>query len=1146
MKHVRDQGMKTIAVTDHGTMAGSLICYQEGKSQGVNVIWGCEAYITHQPDDDPNPRTKDNHHLVLLAQTEEGLRNLFHLRFLSGGNFHYKPRIWIEHLRQHNQGLIALSACMGSEIQRVGGWDGEKFTQEDRMREAVVRYHEIFGERYYLELQDNHLPQQDAYNAFLVAIGKELGIPRVVTADAHYTRKEDQETHAFIMAAQLGKTWDEYRSSDEMKYGPYFYLRSAEEMLEAARRCGDESAFWNACEIGKMCREVHPRLNQHAFPRYNQRKDPDYADVMEGVEEELDNTSYFQRKCWVGLRRLGLDSHEEYRRRLEMEIEVISSMKFPDYFLVLAFVLDPRVNGGIKAGPGRGSAGGSLAAYCLGITKVDPVKHALYFERFLNPSRVSLPDVDVDIERDRREEFIQFLVREFGYEHVFQIGAYSTLKGKGAISAAQRVLGYPVALSRRASSLYPAAMQGKEYKLDQALQMSRELAEMSRDGGEGQEMIRWAKALEDRPKSCTIHASGVCITPEPAYKYLPLARDKTGKLVVSDCDMIAVEKYGPVKYDFLGLVTLDALERAVALVQQRHGVSVDVWNLPEGDPKTYELLQQGRTTALFQLESSGMQKLLQQVRPCSLEDISLVLALYRPGPLASPEFQSFLDYKAGRRELSYLHPDLEPFLKPTGGLMVYQETVMNIAVKMAGYTLPEADNLRKIMGKKKPEEMAQQQSKFVDGCVRNGYTQGFADRLFQDIAAFAAYGFNKAHSVAYAMITEATAYLKAHYTAEFMCAMLQVTEDSETLSIYLNECVQWGISVSPPSVNLSQEDFTVISAKEIVYGLRNISALSKGVAQALIKERETGGAFISLHDMLRRVKLNSKQYEALIHAGALDCFGMTRQTLAANVVKQRDYLAAMTKYQEKYEAWCVKHAAWKALHDEAEKIPKKKDRPKIGAEPKPPKDVSFVEFVHMPEYPPLQLFAMEYQYLGAFVSGHPLDNLKDQGVLARNISEAKQLELDSFRTMAVLTAVENKTSRKKKPLITMSFADKTGTLSCVCFGKLAEEYYGKLSPGDVLQADIELEVDASGDTVIYSGIVKSLRVIGDRSSLDIKTYACNLTSANVNKLQREVEAATVMDRRVTLRLHGSDRRTVVVLGPVETNSAVLHTLQSLR
>lgn len=868
--------MPALAITDHGNLFGVIEFYRAAVKKGIKPVIGCEAYIA------PGSRLdkKDNHgipnasfHLILLAANNKGYKNLIKLvsaAHLEG--FYYRPRIDKELLARHSEGLIALSSCLKGEIpyRLLEG------REEDALR-AAGDYIDIFGkDNFYFELQENKIKEQERVNKGLVALSKRLGVQVVATGDCHYLKRDDAKAHEILLCIQTGSNIND---PQRMKFSTdEFYMKSPEEMHRAFAEIPE--AVLNTGEIAKRC-GVEIDLGKFMLPVY---------DVPEGYTRERFLQELVHRGLKERLREEGGGEIAEYEARLQEELRVINTMGYAGYFLVVWDFINYAKEHSIPVGPGRGSAAGSLVAYCLKITDLNPLKYGLLFERFLNPERISMPDIDIDFCMDKRDRVIQYVTEKYGSDHVAQIITFGTMAARGVIRDVGRALNIPYADVDRVAKLVP---EGPNVKLEEAIRSEPKLKELMSTDIRIKELMEYALSLEGLTRHASTHAAGIVISKEPLTEYVPLSRG-TNDEVVTQFAMEDIEKIGLVKFDFLGLKTLTVIDHTVRLINQSQIVQsqtgqsrsetdrFDAKKIPLDDPATYEILSSGNTAGIFQLESMGMRDILVKIKPDRFEDLIAILALYRPGPIGSGMVDDYIKRRRGIVPVKYEIPELKEILKETHGVIVYQEQVMKIANVLAGFSLGEADILRRAMGKKDPETMAELKERFITGAKGKGIPEKKAEKLFDQIEYFAGYGFNKSHSAAYALVSYQTAYLKAHYPVEYMAAMLTCEMGKmDKITAGIRECKEMGIDILPPDVNESDRDFTV-SGRAIRFGLVAIKNVGESAIESIIATREEGGRFKSIFDFCKRVdlrKVNKRTIESLIKSGAFDTLKARRSQL---------------------------------------------------------------------------------------------------------------------------------------------------------------------------------------------------------------------------------------------------------------------------
>jgi DNA polymerase-3 subunit alpha len=879
-------GMPALALTDHGNLFGAIEFHDRARKAGIQPILGIEAYVAQGSHRDRDPQRASSNHLVLLARDETGWRNLIKLTtrsFLDG--FYYKPRIDHELLRRHSEGLIGLSACLKGEInERLLG------RREHEAEQTARTYREILGEgNFYLELQDHGMPEQRAANEALRRLARRLELPLVATNDCHYLRRDDAFAHEVLLCVGTQTT---LADPDRMRYATQeFYLKGADEMSRAFPE--DGAALENTLAIAERCRlsigEAGFHLPEFPVPA---------GESVDTFFEKVTNSGLDERLEQLRRRDPGLFSRrgeEVYRERLRYEIDVIRRMGFAGYFLIVWDFIRHARESRIPVGPGRGSAAGSLVSYALRITDIDPLEYDLLFERFLNPERVSMPDIDTDICQRRRGEVLQYVAEKYGRERVSQIITFGTLAAKGVLRDVGRVMGLPYAAVDRVAKMLPEM----EKSLGEAAKTVHSLAaEMERDP-KIREVVEIGSRLEGLTRHASVHAAGVVIAPVPIDEIVPLCKTSKDE-IVTQWDMKGVEQLGLLKMDFLGLKTVTVVDDTLRLLRHQ-GIELDLEAVPLDDAETFRIFAEGRTSGIFQFESGGMRDMLKRAQPSRFEDLAAFNALYRPGALSVGMVDEFIARKLGRRKVSYILAETEPILRETYGVIAYQEQVMQIAVTIAGFTMGEADVLRKAMGKKKAEVMAEQKEKFVGGAERKGFARRKAEELWNYIEPFAGYGFNKSHSVAYAMLAYKTAYLKAHYPVAFMAAMLS-SEIASTDDVvkYVTECREMAIPVLPPDVNVSEWAFSV-EGGAIRFGLGGVKGLGEGAAEALLAARRRVGRFRSLAQLVSEIdprSANLKVFETLIKSGACDGFGRHRAASIAALERTLDWAQRRRREQE--------------------------------------------------------------------------------------------------------------------------------------------------------------------------------------------------------------------------------------------------------
>lgn len=998
--------MPAVALTDHGVMYGVIDFYKIAKEKGIKPIIGCEVYVTPDSRFEKKGQRGDLFHLILLAKDFEGYKNLtklVSLSFIEG--FYYKPRVDKELLREYSKGLIALTSCLAGEIPTY-----ILNNRIDKAKEAIREYLDIFGEDFYLELQDNGLEEQKYVNERLIELSKEFNIPLVATNDVHYLNKEDAEIHDILLCIQTGSKLSD---KDRLRFKTdEFYFKSEEEMSKIFGNIPE--ALENTIKIAEKCNLELP-LNKVILPVF---------EVPEG--ETLD--SYFERLCWEGARkRFGDNIPNHIKERLEYEISVIKQMGFSGYFLIVQDFVRYAKNKGIPVGPGRGSAAGSLVSYVLGITNIEPTRWGLIFERFLNPERITMPDIDIDFCFERREEVIDYVRNKYGKEHVAQIITFGTMAARASVRDVGRVLNVPYNEVDRIAKLIPP-----NSSIEEALQSSQELQNLVENNAQAKKIIDIAKRIEGQARHASIHAAGIVISKDPLMEYVPLQVMNSSE-VVTQFPMTNLEELGLLKMDFLGLRTLTVIYDTLKKIKENYGIDIDIDNLPLDDPKVYELLQKGETIGVFQLESRGMRNLLREIKPEKFEDLIAVLALYRPGPLG--RLESYIKRKRGEEKVEYMHPSLEPILSETYGVIIYQEQVMEIAHRLAGFSLGQADVLRRAMGKKKPEVMEEQREIFVKGAKERGIPEEVAKDIFEDMAKFAEYGFNKSHSAAYAYVSYQTAYLKVYYPKEFMSSLLtSVRNNTSKLSKYIAEAKRMGIKILPPDINESMVYFTVTN-EGIRFGLSAVKNVGEGVAIAIVNERENG-KFKSILDFVKRLNsrvINKRALESLIKSGAFDSFELSRKSLLENIDKLLDSVQSSKKLP-------VTQAS---LIDTVELI---KDPVIMNTE----------------EFTVEELMEMEKEMLGLYVSYDPQEELREisQKLFENTIDELVDVESGSWIIVpGILKNVREILDRKNQKMLFATLEDYTGEADITVFSSVYNKFKDILQEGKRVVVGGRLEVD---------------------------------------------------------------------------------------
>ncbi len=986
--------MDSLAITDHGNMFGAIDFYLEAQKAGIKPIIGCEVYIAPQSRLDKSGGGIEDaaNHLILLARDESGYHNLIKLvsiGYLEG--FYYRPRIDKETLTQHAQGLIGLSACLKGEV--AGLILQKRFN--DALK-AADSYQSILGKgNFYLEIQANSIPEQKIVNDALIKISKELDIPLVATNDVHYPTKDKAEAHEALLCIQTQTTLDDPK---HMRFQTNeFYFRSPDEMKESFKHCPE--AIKNTIEISRRC-NLELDFSQMHLPKYTPPGDKN-------------KEAFLLELCEKGLQDKDLKNNPEVQARLNHELKIIKDMGFISYFLIVWDFISYAKAQGIPVGPGRGSAAGSLVSFLLGITDLNPLKYGLLFERFLNPERMGLPDIDIDFCYERRQEVIDYVTKKYGRENVAQIITFGTMQARAVIRDVGRVMAIPYADVDRIAKMIPAEL---DMTLKKALESEPELNNLYKNDPEITKLLNTALSLEGLNRHASVHAAGVIIADKPLNNYMPIF--KTGDdQVTTGYSMGTLEKIGLLKVDFLGLKTLTVIDETIKLVKRTRGVEIDIEKLPLDDANTYKLLASSHTIGVFQVESSGMRDLLKKLVPERFEDLIALLALYRPGPIGSGMLDDFMKRKHGLIPIKYEHPKLEPILKETYGIMVYQEQIMQIASTLAGFSLAQADILRKAMGKKIPEVMEKQRSNFIHGCLKNSIKESTATKIFDLIEYFSGYGFNKSHSTAYALISYRTAYLKANYPVEFMTALLTSERDNtDKIVTYVNESSQMGLKVQPPDINESEVLFKVEDKSTIRFGLLAIKNVGKGAAESICNARGKI-KFKSLEELCAQIDLrlaNHKVLESLIKCGALDCFGSSRAKMFT----------------------CLD-----TILERAQKMQKEKSSGQLSFFDQTLTNNNFGKTNDAPvdckEWPEPQLLSFEKDMLGFYVSGHPLARYAKQlkrFVSCSTASLHEHKDQDTIKIVGLIAKIKQTLTRaKQEKMAILKLEDLDGSVEVLVF-----------------------------------------------------------------------------------------------------------------
>jgi DNA polymerase-3 subunit alpha len=1065
------RGMPAVAVTDHGNLFAAANFYHKATTHGVKPIIGCEVYVAPDNHKNRGAEAERSNHLVLLCENDEGYRNLIQLvstGFLEG--FYYKPRVDHELLARHSKGLIALSACLRGEVA-----DALLSDKYDQARANAYRLRDIFGKgNFFLEVQDQGLEVETRINRDLVQLSRETGIPLVATNDCHYLTRSDAHAQEVLMCIQTGKTMSD---TQRMKFATdQFYFKTAEEMAQVFHEIPD--AVSRTVAIADRCNVKIQRVSD-PFPEFK-------------VPAGYTTDSYFEKVVREGfasramqLERLVKENYlrhaiTEYESRLTAEIEMIKKMRFAGYFLIVWDFIHYARSQGVPVGPGRGSAAGSLVSYALRITDVDPLQYDLLFERFLNPERISMPDIDIDFCMRRRGEVIEYVRKTYGEKSVAQIITFGTMAAKAALKDTGRALDMAYGDVDRLAKLIPNQLN---ISLEEALRQSPQLDSMREKDARIKEVVEVALRLEGLARHASTHAAGVVISPRPLTEIVPLYKSNKDE-ITTQYDMNALERIGLLKMDFLGLTTLTVLDDAVRLIKQNRGIDIDLATLVLDDKATYALFTRGDTTGIFQFESHGMRDILRRYQPTRLEDLTALNALYRPGPIQGGMIDDFIGRKHGKKKVTYDLPALEEILSETWGVILYQEQVMQIANRLAGFSLGDADLLRRAMGKKKPEEMAAQREKFLTGCAARKVLAKKAEKIFDLMAEFAGYGFNKSHSCAYALLAYQTAWLKTHYPVEFMAAMLtSETGNIEKVVKYINEARSMSITVLPPDVNSSDVDFTPVT-DQIRFGLRAIKNVGENTVRGILVARETLGRFTSFYEFVESVEarqLNKRVLESLIRAGAMDGLGAHRAQMIA--VTDRAV-------------------------ERAQKLQRARDNGQHGlfgggssqAAAPPPEILPEVE-----EWPEHEILAAEYATLGFYISGHPLDKyagrLKDLNATELSSMEGKRNNEDIV-VAGIIVQARPMRSRRGSRWAILTLQDRTGVIEALVFPEAFQKLEPILKAATPLLVKGRVAVEDVGTRLIVSD-ARLLDQVADRppSLLRVRLDLSAVDNGALNQLQ---------------------------------------------
>jgi len=1012
-------GMDSVAITDHGNMFGAVQFFDQARKSGIKPILGCEVYLA--PGDRRDRSTASNggpssYHLILLVMDDTGYKNLSRLVTLGHlEGFYYHPRIDMELLRELNSGLIALSACLKGPVAfpiREG--------KMDVARARAIELASIFDkDRFFVEVQANGMRDQEKVNEALKELAQELSLPMVATNDCHYLERKDSEAHDALLCIQTGKTVDD---ANRLRFPTdEFYFKSREEMEKGLP--GFEEALDNTQLVANRC-NFDMEFGNYKYPVFDV---PGGKSLDEMLREQAEKGLLARLKEREELEGpTPEDISQQYRERLEYELGIICKMGFSGYFLIVSDFIEYARRSNIPVGPGRGSAAGSLVAYCLRITNIDPIKYGLLFERFLNPQRISMPDIDIDFCMNGRDDVIRYVAEKYGKENVSQIITFGTMKARAVIRDVGRTLNIPLAEVDRIAKMVP---EGPKVSLEKAIASEPDLQALEKEKPYVAKLLSISKALEGLARHASTHASGVVISDRPLVEYLPLYKGPRNE-IMTQFTMDRIEQLGLIKFDFLGLRTLTVIKHTIDLIERTLGHKLDIERIPLTDEATYQLCCEGKTTGVFQLESDGMKDLMRRLKPGVFEDMVALVALYRPGPLGSNMIDEFIQGKHGKVKINFTLPQLEPILKETYGVILYQEQVMRIAQVLANYSLAEADELRKAIGKKKPEVMAKHRERFIEGSVNNGVSRETAERLFELIEKFGGYGFNKSHSVAYAMIAYQTAYLKAHYPVQFMTALLTQDMGNQDKTIKnIAECREMGIEILPPDINESEADFSVVEGK-IRFGLGAIKNVGLKAVESIIEQRKANGPFRSIHDFCRRVegaKVNKRVLEGLIQCGAFDFTGIPRARLLAGIDDISRFCGTSHDPNQ------LSMFGFTAGESE-------------GAIP-------LFELPDVEEWGFKEKLRREKESLGFYITGHPLDRFRDD--LARLVTcsiqdLSHQQDRSTVQVVGVVESMKVKRTKKGDKMAVISLEDLSGSIEVIIFPDLFSSTSSLLKSDDPL------------------------------------------------------------------------------------------------
>ena len=1079
--------MASLAITDHGNLFGAIEFYSTAQNAGIKPIIGCETYIAPASRfDKASSRIQEaSYHLLLLCKDEEGYHNLMRLvsiGYLEG--FYYRPRIDKEILAKYSKGLIGLSACLKGEIPQL--LEANQFNSALKCADDFLR---IFGKNnFYLELQENQIPQQTKCNRELLKISKELSIPIVATNDVHYLTKEAAPAHEALLCIQ---TQAMLSDPNRMRFQTEeFYFKSPDQMKALFKELPE--AITNTIAIAERC-NLELDFKKTHLPKY---------EPPGGVNKE----EYLRELCEEGLKRRFTEVTDDIKNRVSYELDTIKKIGFSSYFLIVWDFISYAKSKGIPVGPGRGSAAGSLVSYLLGITDINPLKYNLLFERFLNPDRVSLPDIDIDFCFERRPEVIEYVTRKYGKENVAQIITFGTMQARAVIRDVGRVMGIEYAQVDQIAKLVPAELN---ITLEDALKQEPELANLYKNDPNITKLIDIAKSLEGLTRHASIHAAGVVISDKPLCEYVPLFKSSDDQITTGYA-MSELEKIGLLKIDFLGLRTLTVIQRTIEIIKERRDIEVDIDTVPLNDQKTYHLLSTAQTSGVFQLESAGMRDLLKKMGVNDFEDIIAILALYRPGPMGSGMLDDFIQRKNKKTAVRYESKKLEPILASTYGIMVYQEQVMRIASDLAGFSLSHADLLRRAMAKKHPEVMERQRKFFIEGCLKNSIKETSANKIFDQIEYFSGYGFNRSHSAAYAMISYRTAYLKANYPVEFMAALLTSEKDNaDKIVEYVNECQRIAIEVQAPDINESFDIFTVVNEKQIRFGLIAVKNVGRGAIESILKVRLEKGKFKSLEDFCEHIDLrlaNRKVIESLIKAGAMDSFGLRRAQMMVILGQILDASSRAQKERAKGQL---------SFFDMGQNTGFKKTK---------------LDIPDIKEWPEPQLLAFEKEMIGFYITGHPMARFAGQLKRFACCSVSNLINFkdgDTIKLACFITKIKNTVTRKSgEKMAILKVEDLEGSIEILVFPESYKQNSRYIQPSSVVLLTGRLSLKEESPKIIANSIIGIDDAYKQISKIDISIGG---VKENLLSSLKELLARNPGQTPVFLHVNGSGKKQYQIL-----------------